>query len=177
MREEYNMIDLLSHAVKSFLKGFIGVFLILGILSAIFSSSASANDIDPPVKMSNSKICHAVDSSYYNRTKNFTPFETLNKCIQSGGRLPKNYTPTETVQVATGPTIKKTTVTRISNTTTTGTYTFGPKSEWAGDTYVGQFKDGKFHGQGIYTFGPKSKWAGDTYVGQFVNGKFDTGTI
>jgi len=91
------MIELLSHAVKSFLKGFLGVFLILGILSAIFSGSASANDIDPAVKMSKSEICHAVDSSYYNRTKNFTSFETLNECIDAGGRLPKNYTPTEEI--------------------------------------------------------------------------------
>ncbi len=91
------MIELLSHAVKSFIKGFLGVFLILGILSAIFSSSASANDIDPVVKMSKSEICHAVDSSYYNRTKNFTSFETLKECVDAGGRLPKNYTPTEEV--------------------------------------------------------------------------------
>ena len=57
------MIGLLSHAVKSFIKGFLGVFLILGILSAIFSGSASASDVDPVVKMSKSEICHAVDSS------------------------------------------------------------------------------------------------------------------
>ena len=97
------MIELLSHAVKSFLKGFLGIFLVLGILSAVFSSSAEAglfkayDEENPPVKMSNSEICHAVDSSYYNRTKNFTSFETLKECIDAGGRLPKNYTPTEEV--------------------------------------------------------------------------------
>ena len=61
------MIGLLSHAVKSFIKGFLGVFLILGILSAIFSGSASASDVDPVVKMSKSEIkggmCSAVKIS------------------------------------------------------------------------------------------------------------------
>ena len=34
-----------------------------------------------------------------------------------------------------------------------------------GDKYVGEFKDGKFHGQGTFT------WAnGDKYVGEFKNG-------
>jgi len=91
------MIELFSTAVKGFIKGFIGVFLILGILSAIFSGSASASEVEPAVKMSKSEICHAVDSSYYKRTKNFTSFETLKECINAGGRLPKNYTPTEEI--------------------------------------------------------------------------------
>lgn len=91
------MIELFSTAVKGFLKGFIGVFLILGILSAIFSGSASASEVDPVVKMSKSEICHAVDSSYYKRTKNFTSFDTLKDCIDAGGRLPKNYTPTDKI--------------------------------------------------------------------------------
>jgi len=88
-------MSLVFHAIKSYIKGFLAVFLILGIASAIFSGSASASDIDPAVKMSKSEICHATDSSYYNRTKNFTSFESLKECIDAGGRLPKNYTPTE----------------------------------------------------------------------------------
>jgi hypothetical protein len=91
------MIELFSTAVKGFIKGFIGVFLILGILSAIFSGSVSASEVDPAVKMSKSEICHAVDSSYYKRTKNFTSFATLEDCIDAGGRLPKNYTPTDKI--------------------------------------------------------------------------------
>ena len=61
----------------------------------IMAGSAFADDIKPPVKMSKSEICHATDSSYYKRTKNFTSFESLKECIDAGGRLPKNYTPTE----------------------------------------------------------------------------------
>jgi len=41
------------------------------------------------VKKSKSGICHAPGSTYYARTKNFTPFKTLDECLKSGGRLPK----------------------------------------------------------------------------------------
>lgn len=43
---------------------------------------------NPPVKMSSSSICHAQGTEYYNRTKNFTPFESVEACVKSGGRLP-----------------------------------------------------------------------------------------
>ena len=75
-----------------------------------------------------------------------------------------------------------------------GTLTFGSGSKWAGDKYVGEWKDGKRTGQGIYTFyngniyigefkdgkvsgqgtftfGSGSEWSGDKYVGQFKNNK------
>ncbi|GBL39613.1 hypothetical protein EMGBD2_08710 [Nitrospirota bacterium] len=42
-----------------------------------------------PVKKSTTSICHAPGTSYYNKTKNFTPFKTLDECLKSGGRLPK----------------------------------------------------------------------------------------
>ena len=61
-----------------------------------FASSAKADEVNPPVKMSKSEICHPTDSSYYTRTKNFTGYETLKQCLQDGGRLPKNYEPTTT---------------------------------------------------------------------------------
>ena len=57
-----------------------------------------------------------------------------------------------------------------------GTHTFGPKSQWAGDKYVGEFKDDKFHGQGTYTFGRDAELEGrqikkgDRFVGEFVEG-------
>ena len=41
------------------------------------------------VKKSKSGICHNTASSYYNRTKSFTPFNSLRDCLDSGGRLPK----------------------------------------------------------------------------------------
>ena len=42
-----------------------------------------------PVKMSKSGICHAPNSTYYDKTKNFTPYKTLKECLDAGGRLPK----------------------------------------------------------------------------------------
>lgn len=42
-----------------------------------------------PVKMSKSGICHAPNSTYYAKTKNFTPYKTLKECLDAGGRLPK----------------------------------------------------------------------------------------
>ena len=80
-------------------------------------------------------------------------------------------------------------------------YILGPKTEFSGDKYVGQFKNEKKHGQGTYTWadgiskyvgqykndqkhgygtftwGPKSKWSGMKYVGEILNGNMtDKGT-
>lgn len=52
------------------------------------TDGASANN-DAVVKKSKTGICHAPGGSYYSRTKNFTPFKTLDECLKSGGRLPK----------------------------------------------------------------------------------------
>ena len=41
------------------------------------------------VKMSNSGICHPPQSSWYHRTKTFQPFDSVEACLDSGGRLPK----------------------------------------------------------------------------------------
>ena len=60
------------------------ISLLLGLLlsTSVFSQS-------DPVKMSKSGICHKPGSTYYQQTKNFTPFKTLDECLKSGGRLPK----------------------------------------------------------------------------------------
>ena len=42
-----------------------------------------------PVKMSNSGICHAPNTTYYEQTKNFTPYKSLDDCLKAGGRMPK----------------------------------------------------------------------------------------
>ena len=43
----------------------------------------------PFVKKSISGICHQSGTKYYEKTKNFTSYPTLNSCILSGGRTPK----------------------------------------------------------------------------------------
>lgn len=76
--------------VKSFVKWTIIIWAAIFVLGAMV---AEAND-NPPVKKSASEICHATDSSYYDRTKNFTAYATLEECLASSekARLPKNYT-------------------------------------------------------------------------------------
>ena len=45
---------------------------------------------EPNVKKSRSGICHSKNSSSsYSRTKNFTPYQSLELCLNSGGRCPK----------------------------------------------------------------------------------------
>jgi hypothetical protein len=44
---------------------------------------------DPLVKKSKSGICHDQSSRWYNRTKDFTTYDSLEDCVNSGGRLPK----------------------------------------------------------------------------------------
>lgn len=52
-------------------------------------TSASGSSTAGVVKKSNSGICHGPGTTYYNQTKNFTPFNSIQECIDSGGRLPK----------------------------------------------------------------------------------------
>jgi len=63
--------------------------------------SCSGNPFDPPdsvvnaaargniVKKSKSEICHDPSSRWYDRTKRFTPYDSVKDCLNSGGRLPK----------------------------------------------------------------------------------------
>ena len=44
---------------------------------------------EKPVKMSNSGICHAPNTTYYEQTKNFTSYKNLDDCLKAGGRMPK----------------------------------------------------------------------------------------
>ena len=38
-----------------------------------------------------------------------------------------------------------------------------------GTKYIGEWKDGKKHGQGTFTYG-RGKWEGEKYVGEFKHG-------
>ncbi len=57
-----------------------------GVVSSLVSESDS-NSL--PVKKSTSSICHAPGTTYYAKTKNFVPYNTVDECLNSGGRLPK----------------------------------------------------------------------------------------
>jgi len=59
------------------------------MLVGIINVGLLADNSTPPVKKSNSNICHPKGGTYYSRTKHFTPFATMDDCIKSGGRPPK----------------------------------------------------------------------------------------
>jgi len=57
------------------------------LLTLLFSTSVFSQSL--PVKMSKTGICHNPGSTYYEQTKNFTPYKTLDEYLKDGGRLPK----------------------------------------------------------------------------------------
>jgi hypothetical protein len=61
---------------------------LLLLLLVAFSLTA-ISETKEPVKLSKSGICHSPSSTYYEQTKNFTPYKTLDECLKAGGRLPK----------------------------------------------------------------------------------------
>jgi hypothetical protein len=63
------------------------IIKILAIAGILVSTSVLGQA--EPVKMSKSGICHAPNSTYYNQTKNFTPYKTLDECLKAGGRMPR----------------------------------------------------------------------------------------
>ena len=56
------------------------VFVVAGLVSA----SAHASTI----KKSNSGLCHPPQSSWYERTKTYQPYDSVDACLDSGGKLP-----------------------------------------------------------------------------------------
>jgi hypothetical protein len=60
---------------------------ILSIAAVLISTSVLGQT--EPVKMSQSGICHAPNTTYYSQTKNFIPYKTLDECLKAGGRMPK----------------------------------------------------------------------------------------
>ena len=49
--------------------------------------------------------------------------------------------------------------------------TFGSQSNFASNSYVGEYRNGEYHGQGIYTWGELSEFSGDVYEGEWRKGK------
>lgn len=54
----------------------------------MLSGCGSQND-NPAVKKSSTGICHKEGTLFYKNTKKFTPYDSLDECLNSGGRLPK----------------------------------------------------------------------------------------
>ncbi len=49
----------------------------------------SCDRTEPFVKKSKTGICHKAGTRYYDQTKYFKNFSSIEDCIKSGGRLPK----------------------------------------------------------------------------------------
>jgi hypothetical protein len=62
---------------------------VLILFSLTFYMCFAFAQSDPPVKMSSTGICHAQGSTYYNQTKKFTVYKTMDECLKAGGRIPK----------------------------------------------------------------------------------------
>ncbi len=66
-----------------------------GDCSLAAASDPSGNDADSvspasdPVKKSESGLCHCPGGQFYDRTINFTPYDTIGACLASGGREPQ----------------------------------------------------------------------------------------
>ena len=53
------------------------------------SVQTNQNNTEVVIKKSNSGICHAPGTTYYDRTLNFITFDSIDECLASGGKLPK----------------------------------------------------------------------------------------
>ncbi|WP_273207067.1 HNH endonuclease family protein [Marinobacter subterrani] len=67
---------------------------LLAVMLLIVSGIASAE----VVKKTSSGICHPPESSYYERTHDFKPFDSVEACVTSGGRLPKTLAQNQSTQ-------------------------------------------------------------------------------
>lgn len=65
------------------------VFVIAMSLSLGCYGLWASDSANPPVKKSNTGICHPKGGTYYEQTKHFTSFNTMEECLKSGGRVPK----------------------------------------------------------------------------------------
>ena len=65
------------------------IIVLLTVVTVFASPVQAQDDENPQVKKSNSDICHQIGTTSYERTKNFTPYPSMEACIESGGRKPK----------------------------------------------------------------------------------------
>jgi hypothetical protein len=61
----------------------------VGLGGIVGLPSETAAQDGPAVKMSKTGICHPKGGSYYNQTKNYIPYPSMDACIKAGGRPPK----------------------------------------------------------------------------------------
>lgn len=78
--------------MRSKLKSPLAFALVMAAITALavgvvtLSPEADAAD---PIKQSRSGICHCPGGTSYDSVKHFTPYETIDECLQADGRHPK----------------------------------------------------------------------------------------
>ena len=65
------------------------MFKILKLLLILLFLISCDNIQNPNVKKSSNDICHEKSSQYYKQTKKYESFNTIEDCLNSGGRLPR----------------------------------------------------------------------------------------
>lgn len=70
--------------MRRLLASTLAAFLIVGAGPALAQSQSN-----PPVKLSESGICHPKGGTYYAKTKKFRAFNSMEACIKAGGRPAK----------------------------------------------------------------------------------------
>ena len=59
------------------------------IIFLLISACDNVQNDNPKVKKSLSNICHQKGTQYFQQTRNFKPFNSIEDCLNSGGRLPR----------------------------------------------------------------------------------------
>ena len=61
---------------------------IVSVLAVALSASFNGAVYADVVKMSSSGLCHPLESRWYERTKNYTAYDSIEACLDADGRLP-----------------------------------------------------------------------------------------
>ena len=90
-----------EHHMYVILKRCLLSILLFTSISVVHAQISSGNGLKPLeginqnntviVKKSRTGICHAPGSTFYSRTDNFTPYNSIDDCLKSGGRMPKRW--------------------------------------------------------------------------------------
>jgi len=62
--------------------------LMIGLVAVILLLTSTPLTAAEPIKKSKSGLCHPPESAWYDRTQSYTGFDSLQECLDSGGRLP-----------------------------------------------------------------------------------------
>ena len=76
-----------NRMLKAKTKGLGSLWVLAGVLAV--TVGVPGNATAQGVKKSASGICHCPGGQFYDRTINFTEFETIDACLDSGGREPQ----------------------------------------------------------------------------------------